>query len=661
MTDHPSRPLAGHSAPSSGAAPRRDADDRFEAVVHSIEDYAVFLLDRNGFVTSWNRGAARIEGYEAEDIIGQHFSRFYTREAVARNWPTYELEQATLTGRFEDEGWRVRQDGTTFWANVVITAIRNRRGELTGFAKIVRDLTDRRRQMDALQQSEERLRLLIESVNDHAIFMLDPTGQVVSWNSGATNIHGYLPTEIIGRHFSTFYVPEEIAADKPRRNLETAKRRGRFVDEGWRMRKDGSMFWANVTLTAVYDADRRLTGFAKITRDMTESRQRDELERSGQRMRDFLATLAHELRNPLAPVRNAISSMQIERDVPAGVARSRDLIDRQIAHLSRLVDDLLDVGRITSGKIELRQASVNLGDVIGNAIEAARPFTARRGQTVDVHLPADPVLLRGDMARLVQVFQNLLHNAAKFSPTDSRIAINVEVEERTVEIRIRDLGRGIRREALESIFDLFTQERTGQDALDEGLGIGLTLCRSLVELHGGTISAMSHGRGTGSTFIVRLPLGLREPEEAPPPPVDAVPDAHLRVLVVDDNRDSADSLAMLLELKGHDVRVAYDGAAALDQAERFVPHVALIDIAMPKMDGYAALRVLRKRPELADTYFAAMTGFGQQSDIALSREAGFDVHLIKPVDPQLFDELLSQAAKRQAARQAARQQRPPRR
>ncbi|WP_419150544.1 PAS domain S-box protein [Paraburkholderia kururiensis] len=652
MTDHPSRPHAGHSAQSSGAAPTGDVDGRFEAVVYSIEDYAVFLLDRNGFVTSWNRGARRIEGYEAEDIVGQHFSRFYTREAVARNWPTYELEQATLTGRFEDEGWRVRKDGTTFWANVVITAIRNRRGELTGFAKIVRDLTDRRRQMDALRQSEERLRLLIESVNDHAIFMLDPTGQVVSWNSGATNIHGYLPAEIIGRHFSTFYVPEDIAADKPRRNLETAKRRGRFVDEGWRMRKDGSMFWANVTLTTVYDADRRLTGFAKVTRDMTESRRRDELERSGQRMRDFLATLAHELRNPLAPVRNAISSMQMEPDVPPVVARSRDLIDRQIAHLSRLVDDLLDVGRITSGKIELRQALVNLGDVIGNAIEAARPFTAGRGQTVDVHMPVQPVMLRGDMTRLVQVFQNLLHNAAKFSPADSRIAIDVEVEARTVEIRIRDLGRGIRQEALESIFDLFTQERTGQDALDEGLGIGLTLCRSLVELHGGTISAMSHGHGTGSTFIVRLPRGLGEPAEAPTaPPVSETPDAHLRVLVVDDNHDSADSLAMLLELKGHDVRVAYDGAAALDQAERFVPHVALIDIAMPKMDGYAALRVLRRRPELADTYFAAMTGFGQQSDIALSREAGFDMHLVKPVDPTLFDELLSLAAKRQAARQ----------
>lgn len=651
MTDHPSRPHAGHSAQSSGAAPPGDADGRFEAVVYSIEDYAVFLLDRNGFVTSWNRGAARIEGYEAEDIIGQHFSRFYTREAVARNWPTYELEQATLTGRFEDEGWRVRQDGTTFWANVVITAIRNRRGELTGFAKIVRDLTDRRRQMDALRQSEERLRLLIESVNDHAIFMLDPTGQVVSWNSGATNIHGYLPTEIIGRHFSTFYVPEDIAADKPRRNLETAKRRGRFVDEGWRMRKDGSMFWANVTLTPVYDADRRLSGFAKVTRDMTASRHRDELERSGQRMRDFLATLAHELRNPLAPVRNAISSMQMEHDVPPLVARSRDLIDRQIAHLSRLVDDLLDVGRITSGKIELRQGPVNLADVIGNAIEAARPFTAQRGQTVDVHLPAQPVILRGDMTRLVQIFQNLLHNAAKFSPVDSRIAIDVEVEERTVEIRLRDLGRGIRQEALESIFDLFTQERTGEDALDEGLGIGLTLCRSLVELHGGTISAASHGHGTGSTFIVRLPRGLGQPEvQAPPPAVHETPDAHLRVLVVDDNRDSADSLAMLLELKGHDVRVAYDGAAALDQAERFVPHVALIDIAMPKMDGYAALRVLRTRPELADTYFAAMTGFGQQSDIALSREAGFDMHLVKPVDPRLFDELLSQAAQRQAAR-----------
>ena len=669
MNDGPTTAPRTMTTPDSGIATQGSAtqpapesaseshnERRFEALVQPIEDYAIFLLDTRGHVASWNRGAARIKGYAAHEIIGEHFSRFYTEEAKARRWPDHELEQAALHGRFNDEGWRVRKDGTMFWANVVITALRESDGSLSGFAKVTRDLTAERRQVEALRLSEERFRLLVESVSDHAIFMLDPQGNVVSWNSGATNLKGYRPAEIVGQHFSVFYPPEEVAAGLPELELRRATELGRVVTEGWRVRKDGSMFWANVTLTAVHDGHGRLTGFAKVTRDMTESRRNDELEHSSEQMKQFLAMLAHELRNPLAPVRNAVATMHLMDAPSPEIERARDMIDRQIVHLTRLVDDLLDVGRITSGKIELREAPLDLREVVAHAIDAAQPFTSARNQHVETQLPDAPLTMTGDHTRLVQVLQNLLHNASKFSPDGSRIAVDVHRAARAVQIQVRDEGRGLRPGTFESIFGLFSQDRTMPVPIENGLGIGLMLCRSLVELHGGTISATSDGPGKGSTFTIRLPLARKATHAAQPAPLvaDAISLAALaeagvpplRVLVVDDNRDSADSLAMLLELKGHEVRVAYSAAQAGKQVEDFTPDAALIDIAMPEIDGYAALRALRALPALSHTLFAAMTGFGQAADIELTQEAGFEMHLVKPVDAALFDEVLALAAAR---------------
>jgi len=631
-------------------APRLEAralyDESFRSLVQGIEDYAIFLLDPTGHVISWNSGAARIKGYAAEEIIGQHFARFYTEEAIARDWPNHELREAARQGRFEDEGWRVRKDGTMFWANVVITALRGPEGQLTGFAKVTRDLTNQRRQLEALRQSEERFRLLVESVKDYAIFMLDLNGYVVSWNAGAMNLKGYAREEIIGRHFSVFYTAEEIATGKPERELSDAKKFGSIADEGWRRRKDGSMFWAHVTITAVYDEKNELRGFAKVTRDLTERRHREELERSGERMRRFLAILAHELRNPLAPVRNAISVMRLESGLTTSLARSRDLIDRQITHLTRLVDDLLDVGRITSGKVELQLADIDLAEVIARSVEAARPFTEARGQHVEVELPAQPLPVRGDMTRLVQVLQNLLHNAAKFSEDDSTITIRASSDEGWALLQVIDRGCGIATDLLEPVFDLFVQEQQWPKPGEGGLGIGLTLCRTLVEQHGGTISAHSGGRGHGCTLAIRLALLAKAPVGAPGGAADESRQrsaAPLHILVVDDNRDSADSLAMLLGLMGHDVRIAYDGTQALELAHRFTPHIALIDIAMPEMDGYQVLAALTTIPAFADTLFAAMTGFGLESDIARTRDAGFHAHLVKPVEMEKFEALLVQA------------------
>ncbi|WP_228771118.1 PAS domain-containing sensor histidine kinase [Cupriavidus sp. U2] len=613
--------------------PRDIGDDAsYRLLVESISDYAIFRLDATGHVMSWNAGAARIKGYSRDEIIGQHFSRFYTEEAKARHWPDTELEAAARLGRFEDEGWRVRKDGTQFWANVIITALYDDQGKLTGFGKVTRDMTAQRATAEALRQSEETLRLLVDSVKDYAIFMLDPSGHVISWNAGASYIKGYRRDEILGKHFSVFYPHDDVAADKPGRELLIAREKGRVEDEGWRVRKDGSLFWASVTITAVYDDSRALRGFAKVTRDMSERKRLEELEQSERRMNEFLATLSHELRNPLAPIRNALTVMQMRPEDPQAMHKSVGLVERQMSHLTRLVDDLLDVGRIAAGKIDLRLEPVDARDIIALGIEAADPALAAKAQTVTVTADTVPLPLYADRTRLSQVMQNLLLNASKFSSPGAQIAISASVRHRTLVIQVIDHGRGIARESLESIFNLFAQEDRPGSSAQGGLGIGLSLCRSLVEMHGGSIAATSEGPGLGATFTVQLPLA----PAAETPRSDDGPGhggGHgRRVLLVDDNRDAADSMSILLEMSGHQVTIAYDGMEAIHAAARVRPDVALIDLAMPGMDGFAVIHALRGMPALSGTRYVALTGFGQASDRDQTAAAGFDVHLVKPVE-----------------------------
>ncbi|AZG14545.1 PAS domain-containing sensor histidine kinase [Cupriavidus pauculus] len=633
----PAHPIMSRSARSP--MPQRGIGDdaaSYRTLVETISDYAIFSLDATGHVASWNAGAARIKGYQRDEIIGQHFSRFYTDEANARNWPAVELEAAARLGRFEDEGWRVRKDGTQFWANVIITALRDEHGNLIGFGKITRDMTERRRAAEALRQSEETLRLLVDSVKDYAIFMLDPAGHIMSWNAGASYINGYRRDEIVGQHFSVFYPPDDVAADKPGRELVIARERGRIEDEGWRMRKDGSLYWANVTITAVYDESRQLRGYAKVTRDMSERKRLEELEQSERRMNEFLATLSHELRNPLAPIRNALTVMQMRADDPEAMQKSVGLVERQMSHLTRLVDDLLDVGRIAAGKIDLRLESVDAREIIALGIEASEPALATKAQTVSVTTDASPMPLYADRTRLSQVMQNLLLNASKFSQPGSQIAVSASIRMRTLVIQVIDRGRGISPTALESIFNLFVQEDRPGSTAQGGLGIGLSLCRSLVEMHGGSIAATSEGPGLGAAFTVRLPLAATSETPATGDGDGVHTGRKRRVLLVDDNRDAADSMSILLEMSGHEVTIAYDGMEAIHAAARVRPDVALIDLAMPGMDGFAVIHALRGMPALANTRYVALTGFGQASDREQTKAAGFDVHLVKPVELDLL-------------------------
>ncbi len=1078
----------------------RESEEHFAQLVAEVRDYAVFLLDAQGHVRTWNTGAECIKGYRAEEIIGQHFSRFYPQEAIAQGWPAHELRVAAATGRFEDEGWRLRKDGSRFWANIVITALREASGEVRGFLKITRDLTERKQAEEQLRLSEARFRLLIEGVKDYAIFMLDPQGRVMTWNEGAQRIKGYTAEEIIGQHFARFYPRAVAESGWPEKELRRAAAEGRFEEESWRVRKDGSQFWANVVFTALRDEQGILRGFAKVTRDLTERRQAEEnarrllqeeaarkaaeaaakeidrqreqlhvtlqsigdgviatdaegrvtllnpvaealtgwqsaearaqplqkvfplvneitrqplenpvakvlrdgsvvalanhtvliardsterpiedsaapirnqqgetlgvvlvfrdltprrsaeralraseerwrtladampqivwtagpdgvidysnrrwyefsglsagvgnegwgtilhpddrpvasarwaeslrsgsafemelrlldrrtggyrwhlirtvpvkdesgavarwygtstdiheqkragevawflaeasaalavlvdyestlqkvvslavpyfadwsavdvadeggqlrrlavahqdaekvrlaqellrryppdleapggigyvfrtgrsetieqvtdellvkgakdeehlrlmralglrsylcvplvasgktlgvltfataesgriytqadlklaedlahraaiaienarlyreLKEADRRKDEFLATLAHELRNPLAPIRNSLQILKMPRVDAAAAERSRAMMERQVQHLVRLVDDLLDVSRVMRGKIELRKEGVELATVVARAIETAQPLIESQEHELSVHVPTESLPLEADPVRLAQVVANLLTNAAKYTEPGGRIGLTATREGNEAVLRVWDTGIGMAPEMLPKIFDLFVQVDSTPTRSQGGLGIGLTLVKNLVEMHHGTVEAHSAGLGQGSEFVVRLPLAAAQKEEpwagspepaGPPPP--AVPSSGRRLLVVDDNKDAAESLAVLLRLQGHEVQVAYDGLTALELLQTYRPELVFLDLGMPGLDGYEVARRLRQLPGLEQVRLAALTGWGQQADRRRTSAAGFTYHLVKPLEPKTLEELLS--------------------
>ena len=902
---------------------RREAE-QLRLLVQGTTEYAIFMLDPEGYILTWNSGAERLKGYKAEEIVGQHFSRFYPQDAIDRGWPAHELQVAEADGRFEDEGWRVRKDGTQFWANVVLTALRDEHGDLRGFSKVTRDLTARKQTEEALRRSEERFRLLVEGAKDHAIFLLDPQGYVASWNAGAERINQYRAEEIIGQHFSRFYPQEAIDRDWPAHELKVALKEGRFEDEGWRVRKDGTTFWANVVITALRDEAGNHRGFSKITRDMTDRKHAEEnsrrlveeaaarrvaeenariiqeqrerlhvtlasigdavistdaegritflnlvaqelvgwksedainrnlsdvfhivneqtrqpvenpamralmegkivglanhtvliakdgterpiddsaapirdaegkiigsvlvfrdiserkraeealreaerrwrslaealpnlvwtdlpdgqcdylssqwgsytgipekellglawlervihpddrertlacwtaavedkgefdleyrirrhdgqyrwfktrgvpirdesgriiywfgtctdiedykraeeaLREADRRKDEFLATLAHELRNPLAPIRNSLQILKMPRVDAATVQQTREMMERQVHHLVRLVDDLLDVSRVMRGKIELRREPVELATIVARAVETAKPLIEVQGHQLDISVSPESLLLDADPIRLAQVVGNLLTNSAKYSEGHGHIWLTAERENGQAVLKVRDSGIGIAPDMLPHVFELFVQADHASTKAQGGLCIGLTLVKNLVEMHDGSVEAHSAGLGKGCEFVIRLPIkaeerressekesGLQQPERSP--------SGH-RLLVVDDNKDAAMSLATLLRLQGHEVRIADNGSLALEMANSYRPDLVFLDIGMPGMDGYEVARRMRQMPGLEKTVLTALTGWGQQEDRRRTAKAGFDHHLVKPVEATALENLLA--------------------
>jgi PAS domain S-box-containing protein len=488
------------------------------------------------------------------------------------------------------------------------------------------------------QDTDDLYRLLVDRVTDYAIFRLDPHGIVMSWNKGAQAIKGYQAHEIIGHHFSRFYPEDAVRAGWPQTELEHARRVGRFEDEGWRIRKDGSRFWANVIITALHDDDGRLRGFAKVTRDLTERKRMERLEADAHQMGEFVAMLAHELRNPLAPIRSAINLALHARHDPAKLDWALGVLDRQSTHLTKLVEDLLDVSRVTRGRITLERRRVRLSQALADALDIARPHAEAKAHEVEVVRVADP-LVRGDRTRLTQVIANLLNNACKYTPENGRIRVVLDVDGECARVTVADDGIGIPDDLLPRVFDLFTQDQRALDRSEGGLGLGLAIAKRLAEMHRGSLTAASAGRGCGSTFALRLPLFTGgEPGSD---------NDRLNVLIVEDNRDAAETLRALLELAGHQVSLAADGEAGYEAALRLQPDIAFLDIGLPRLNGYQLARRLRGVPELEGITLAAITGYGGEDDRREAIDSGFDLHFSKPVSYEELVERIPALASRE--------------
>lgn len=485
------------------------------------------------------------------------------------------------------------------------------------------------------------LAAIVAASND-AIISKSLDGTIQSWNTGAERLLGYREDEIVGNHV-TLIVPSELYEEED--EILARIRRGERIPhfDTVRQRKDGALVELSVTISPVFDDEGNVTAASTVARDITERKQAEEaLQEADRRKDEFLATLAHELRNPLAPISNSLELLRHADQNPKLLRQARKAIERQLNHMVRLVDDLLNVSRISRDKLTLRKSQTPLSIIVQQAVETAQPFIDEFCHSIDVKIPDQPVYLDADPVRLAQVLSNLLNNACKYTTRNGAISLTAEQQEDSVRIVVKDNGVGLTGEQLDTVFEIFNQVDSTLDHATGGLGIGLTLAKRLVEMHGGQITAKSEGLGHGSEFIVTLPILTHAVAEQPLPtgqyPSIGSPQ---RVLVVDDNTDSADTLAALLQVNGHEVRLAHDGVAAVEAAEDFRPNVILLDIGLPKLDGYGACEQIRAQDWGKDLIIVALTGWGQEEDRRRSHKAGFDAHLVKPVSYGALLKLLS--------------------
>jgi len=645
--------------------------DELALLVDAVEDYAIFLLGPTGIVRSWNRGAERALGYSGDEVIGREYSIFYGPDDLRDGKPTMELEVAGRDGRVEDEGWRIRKDGTRFWANTIITALRNPDGALRGFATVTRDLTRQREADEQLRQSEEIFRLLIESVKDYAIFLLDKNGHVVTWNEGARRIKQYEASEIIGKHFSVFYGDHDIIDGKPQRELDIATAWGSVEDEGWRLRKDGTSFWANVVITAVYDSRGELRGFTKVTRDVTDRKRAEELQRAlieqrearyqaeeerrradqasriaqeANRAKDqFLMTLSHELRTPMTAI---LGWARLLPTLPPGDPALRDgilAIGRSAQLQTRLIDDVLDVSRIVSGKLRLTVEDVDIVRVLQAAIESVRAGAEAKSIEILTSLGPELGRISADPMRVQQILWNLLTNAIKFTPREGTITIAGSRTDTHVEICVKDTGQGIDPAFLPHIFEPFRQAEDAMTRHHGGLGLGLSIVRYITEAHGGVIAAHSAGRGKGSTFTVTLPVGANAVTEREsrltvvPALAHSAPAGRLSrmsILLVDDDREGRQLVCAILQHAGADVVAVESAERGLAELAQSRPDLIITDIAMPDVDGYAFARAVRMNPLHAEIKMVAFSAFPTKG-IARPDNV-FDDYLAKPIEPAVL-------------------------
>ncbi len=558
-----------------------------------------------------------------------------------------QLLQEALAGHasFDTEYRVLGADGTLHWIASQGKVFRDRENKPVRVIGVATDITNRKRVEEAVRESERNFVTLAEVV-PQLVWTTGPDGAIEYFNKRWFDYTGTTPEQTLEHGWTRAVHPEDRAVTWQRWQDSLAT--GRPYEVEYRLQAaNGTYQWFLARGVPLRDDKGRIEKwFGTCTNIDAQKRAEEALRQADRRKDEFLALLAHELRNPLAPIRNALHLLRVGTKLKEPDRREAfDVLERQIEHLVRLVDDLLDVNRITRGKIQLRKEHMALATVVARAVEGSRPLIEARRQALDIRLPPEEIILDADPVRLAQALLNLLNNAAKYTPEGGHIWLTVEPQGGEVIFRVRDNGMGIRPDMLAKIFDLFTQSERTLDRAEGGLGIGLTLVRRLTELHGGSVEAHSEGPGRGSEFVLRLPVpvlaeGKIQQQSGTVPPA-RLPMPARRILVVDDNQDGAKSLAKLLRLFGNEVRIAYDGHEALRLAMEYQPQVVFLDIGLPGMDGLEVCRLLRRQPGLKNTLVIALTGYGQDDDRRRSYEAGFNAHLVKPVDLDTLREMLS--------------------
>jgi two-component system CheB/CheR fusion protein len=623
------------------------SEERYRLIVERADDYAILTTDPQGRITSWSRGAEAIFGWSSQEAAGQFTEITFTPEDNAAGQARKERAEAALQGFSPDVRWHQRKDGSRVFVDGVTRALKDGHGDLHGFLKLAQDVTQRRAGEEALRESELRLRIALgaarmgtwrwEIAEDRQVLDESLQRMLGVEGRGVMDLEGFL---------------QLIHPDDRRKVRETFTA---SLTSGERFNVEFRVPHADGRITSLKDQGEVFYGsegeplfITGACVDITELKEAEQaLTEADRRKDEFLATLAHELRNPLTPIANGLAIIRSASDGTPVLRRTIDVMDRQLNHLVRLVDDLLDVGRISAGKIELSLECVCLRDVIQQAVEATQPAVSQRGHRLELGQGFEGLHVNGDAQRLTQVFANLLSNAAKYTERGGRISVTCGSDGKFASVEVSDNGLGIPRDALPHVFDLFSQVRLHQKQAEGGLGIGLSIVRNLTRMHGGEVTASSRGLGMGSTFTVCLPLcdASDSSHELGAGAETAPSDADLRVLVVDDNEDAASTLAILLEAQGHQVEVAHNGPDAIKQAHAFLPDVVFLDLGMPGMSGFDAARELRKLKHAKPLLIAALSGWGQARDRDLTREAGFDAHLVKP--PKIAD-VLALLAKAQA-------------
>jgi len=640
-----------------------------QSAIFNSANFSSIATDAKGVIQIFNVGAERMLGYTAADVLNKNTPADISdpQEVIARAkalsvelgtpiTPGFEALVFKASRGIEDiyELTYIRKDGTRFPAVVSVTALRDDQSTIIGYLLIGTDNTARkqveaeRMLLDqAVRDQQFYTRSLIES-NIDALMATDPRGIITDVNKQMEALTGSTRDELIGAPFKDYFTDPERAEA----GIKKVLGEGKVTDYELTVRaRDGKETVVSYNATTFHDRERKLRGVFAAARDVTERKRYEKsLQEADRRKNEFLAMLAHELRNPLAPMRNALHIMRLtaSREVPRpedeAIRSASAMMERQVGQMVRLVDDLLDVSRISRGTIELRKARIELTSAIHHAVEAARPQYESMNHTLIVALPREHMFLNADPTRLAQVLGNLLSNACKYTPKGGEMMLTAERDAYQVVIRLKDNGVGIATEELPRIFEMFVQIDTSLERSVSGLGIGLTLVKSLVEMHQGTVQVNSAGLGHGSEFVVRLPIMVEHPQS--PPPVLAVGNptgtVGRRILVVDDNQDSALSLAALLKFTGHQTQTASDGREAVAATLTFLPEVVLLDIGLPTLNGYDACRQIRAQPDGMRILLIALTGWGQDEDRRKSKEAGFDAHLVKPVDHDQLMKLLAE-------------------